>query len=154
MTQIQHIVNFSIRHRIREQLHPTAREHQFFAIAGPYSTPPKTTLQSKTNKTTPTTMLQQKSAIFEHDMHPEDQTIVHSHSKGHKKHQEQPPHHLNRSSKAKQSYTTKHPNYHETANTTHTKDIYSLYTPSMHKKNTIITYTTSISETIQQLEPL
>ena len=48
---------------------------------------------------------------------------------------------------------TKHPNHHEATNITCTKNIYSPYIPSVHKKNTSIAYTASSIETVLQQEP-
>ena len=62
--------------------------------------------------------------------------------------------HLDTSSQAKHLYMTKHSNYHEATNITCTKNIYSLYIPSVHKKNTTTTYSTSINEKFQLQEPL
>ena len=44
---------------------------------------------------------------------------------------------------------TKHPNYCEATNITCTKSIYSIYIPSVHKKNTTTTYSTIISKEFQ-----
>ena len=61
--------------------------------------------------------------------------------------------HLNTSAKAEHFYMTKHPNHHEATNITCIKSIYSLYIPSVHKKNTSIAYTASIIKTVLQQEP-
>ena len=57
------------------------------------------------------------------------------------------------SAKAKHFHTTKHPYYCEATNITCTKDIYSIYIPSVHKESTTITYSTSINEKFQLQQP-
>ena len=159
---IQQWHRLSIQHRIRKRL---------------CSTSSKTTLQSKTNKTTLKTIQKQpvynhirrgnqlniykntsstfsktinKSADQEHKMLQGDQTFAHPHPKTHKEQQQdQSSLHLDTSARAKHFYTTKHPNYCEATNITYTKTIYRLYIPLAHKKNTTTTNSTSTSEKFQ-----